>query len=163
MNKKIQSILLQIVVVLEKQHRWGIKSDWRITFKAEGHVPLIKKVGVEGNFDNDDWRDDVDTYIDLKFVTDDEITYFPEVYVYGSISMPGVEIKDLAYKIKVPEAFTSGEFKNKSKIEGCAKKVNDLADEYIGLMYDDFIYKNGSSIKAYKQSIDVDDDDRQDE
>lgn len=150
MNEKIQAILLKIVVELKKL-RWSPVADWEITLKSEGHVSLTKQVGVEGSMGDEEWRDEVETFMDLKLASDDEITYFPDYTVYGSIHIDGGAIKDIAYKMDADVAFTERDLGDDAKIALSAKKINRLVENHIEQEYGDYVDMNAQEIKYYKQ------------
>lgn len=158
MNEKIQAILLKIIVQL-KTMRWKAASDWEITLKSEGHVPLIKMIGVEGNIGVEEWRDDIETYIDLKLSSDDQITYFPDYTVYANIKVAELETKDFVYKMDVDVAFTAEDFKNEDKINLAARKIDRLVENQIEQEYGDYVDTNSESIKYYKRGSWKADDD----
>lgn len=150
MNERIQAILLKIVVELKKM-RWKAVPDWEITLKSEGHVSMVKSIGVEGSMGDEEWRDEVETYIDLKLSSDDEITYFPDYTVYGNIFIDGGSSKDIAYKMDADVAFTERDLGDDAKISIAAKKIDRLVENHIEQEYGDYIDMNAQEIKAYKQ------------
>lgn len=150
MNERIQAILLKIVVELKKM-RWKPVPDWEITLKSEGHVSLTKAIGVEGNLGDEEWRDEVETFIDLKLASDDEITYFPDYTVYGSIHIEGGVMKDIAYKMDADVAFTERDLGDDAKTNLAAKKIDRLVENHIESEYSDYIDMNAQEITYYKQ------------
>lgn len=150
MNEKIQAILLKIVVELKKS-RWRPAPDWEVTLKSEGHVPLIKNVGVEGNLGDEEWREDINTYVDLKLSSDDELTYFPEYTIYANIFIEGGETKDIAYKMDADVAFTERDLNDEHKITSAAKKIDRLVESHIQQEYGDYVDMNAEQIKAFKR------------
>ena len=70
MNPKAEAILLQIVRALEKTE-WSTGKDWQLTFKADGHIPLIRSVMAEASMDGDKWKDQIEAYITLKISSED--------------------------------------------------------------------------------------------
>jgi hypothetical protein len=150
MNEKIQAILLKIVVQL-KGMRWKAAPDWEITLKSEGHVPLVKTIGVEGNLGEEEWRDEIETYLELKLISEDEITYFPNYTVYANMHVEGGEIKDLAYTMDADVAFTERDLQDADKIGLAAKKIDRLIENHIEQEYGDYIDMNAQQIKYYKQ------------
>lgn len=149
MNEKIQAILLKIVIQLKKM-RWKPVQDWEITLKSEGHVSLQKLVGVEGNLGDEEWRDEVDTFVDLKLASDDEITYFPDYTVYANIFIEGGSSKDIAYKMDADVAFTERDLTDDEKILLAAKKIDRLIENHIESEYSDYIDMNGQEIQYHK-------------
>jgi hypothetical protein len=150
MNEKIQAILLKIVLDLKKL-KWSAGPDWEITLKSEGHIPLVKKVLVDNTMSDNKFRDEIDTMIDLTLITDDQITYFPNFTIYGSILIDGGPSKDIAVKQDVDVAFTDKDFQNAAKIVSASKKVNNMVESYIENEYDNYIDTNSKAINAYKQ------------
>jgi hypothetical protein len=151
MNQNIQAILLKVVLELKKLS-WVPGQDWEITLKSEGHVPLLKQVPVHGSMEDDEWRDDVETHMDLKMDSDDQITYFPDYTIYANIIISGGTSKDIVYKMDADVAFTEKEIKDDRKITECAKRINRLVDDHIEQEYVSYIDNNAEEIKWYKQS-----------
>jgi hypothetical protein len=150
MNEKTQAILLKIVIGL-KRLKWTAGQDWEITLKGEGHVPLVRHIEVEGNMDNEKWKDNVETMIHLKLSSDDEITYFPEYTVYANIFIRGAENKDVVFKMDVDVAFTKEDVKADDKFALASRKINGLVEDSIENEYRDYIDANAKNIKAYRQ------------
>jgi len=150
MNEKIQAILLKIIVELKKL-RWAPAKDWEITFQGEGHVPLIKQIVVRGSLGDDEWRDEIETYIHLKLRSDDEITYFPEYSIYGSILIQGGNSKDIAFKMDADVAITDGDLNDNIKLIKAAARIDRLVEDHVEAEYNDYVADNGEQIKAYKQ------------
>lgn len=150
MNEKVRAILLKIVVELKKLG-WITSPEWEITLKAEGHVPLVKNISVSGNMDDDEWEDHVETTINLSLKSDDEITYFPDYTIYASIFMQGGEGHDIAYNLDADVAFTAHDVNDAKKATTAAKRISYIVEDHIESEYSDYIDKNASAIKAYKQ------------
>ena len=150
MNEKIQAILLRIVLGL-KWFQWVAGQDWEITLKGEGHVPLVRQIEVEGNMDDEKWKDNVETMIHLKLSSDDEITYFPEYTVYANIFTRGAENKDVVFKMDVDVAFTKEDVKADDKFALASRKINGLVEDHIEQEYREYIDANAKNIKAYRQ------------
>jgi hypothetical protein len=148
MNEKIQAILLKIVVELKKL-KWVATPDWEVTLKGEGHVPLTKQIVVEGAMGDDEWRDQIETHIDLKLASEDQITYFPEYTIYATVLIEGGVTHDIAYKMDADIAFTEGDFRDKPKLQLAAKKINRLVEGHIQQEFNDYIDQNEASIKAH--------------
>ncbi len=151
MNQKITAILLGLTVAL-KRVGWAAGKDWEITLKGEGHVPLIKRIQVQGALGGEKWSDSIETYIDLKLVSDDEITYFPDYTIYAHIALEGVEPKDLAYKMGGAVAFTEKDVRKGNKISDAAKKINRLIEVHINNEYQDYLDVNEKQVKVYKMT-----------
>ncbi len=149
MNRKITAILLELTVALKKVG-WTAGKDWEITLQSEGHVPLIKRIIVQGALGGQKWKDSIETYIDLKLTSDDEITYFPDYTIYAHIALEGVDPKDLAYKMGGTVAFTDKDIKKTSKISDAAKKIDRLIEIHINHEYQDYLDTNENKIKPYK-------------
>ena len=150
MNEKIQAILLKIVLELKKD-KWAVSPDWEITLKGEGHVPLSKSIQVDGNLDDEEWQDEVDTIIDLKLESDDELTYFPEYTIYANIFIQGGSSKDIAYKLDADVAFTERDLRDDRKAALAAKKITRFVSDHISTEYSDYIDQNAQEIRNYKQ------------
>ena len=150
MNEKIQAILLKIVLELKKD-QWSVAPDWEITLKGEGHVPMSKNIRVQGNLGDDEWADAVETTIDLKMVSDDELTYFPDYTIYANIFIEGGSSKDIAYKLDADVAFTDRDVRDDAKAKSAAQKISRLVEDHIESEYSDYIDQNGQDIKAYKE------------
>ena len=153
MNEKIQAILLKIVLDLKKLS-WEAHPDWEITLKSEGHVPMIKQIGVEGSMGDDDWRDIIETHLDIKLISDDEITYFPNYTIYAAISINDVASKDIAYKMDADVAFTERDVRDQSKITLAAKRIDRMVENHIEQEYGNYVSSNSQSIKYFKNPND---------
>jgi hypothetical protein len=150
MNEKVQAILLKVVVELKKL-QWYPGRDWEVTLKGEGHVPLVKQVSVEGNLGDEEWRDEIETALDIKLMSDDEITFFPEYTIYSQISIPGGPTKDVLHKMDADIAFTENDLNNEQKHVLAARKINRLVESHMQEEYGDYIDQNENEIMAYKQ------------
>lgn len=162
MNEKIQAILLKIVVALRKE-QWNVAPDWEITLKGEGHVPMTRNVSVKGDIDGEEWEDTIQTTIDLKLESADELTYFPSYTIYAEIYLEGASGKDIANKMDVDVAFTDRDLKDDSKPSTTAKKITRLTDDYVSNEYSDYVNQNAEDIKSYKHGGWKADADRTDE
>lgn len=152
MNQNIQAILLKVVLELKKL-QWITDNAWEITLKSEDHVPLVKQVPVQGTLEDEEgWRDDIETHISLKLVSQDEITYFPEYTIYANITIPGGNIKDIVYKMEADVAFTKEDLKNDRKAGQCANRINRLVCDHIEQEYSNYLDNNSEEIKFYKQN-----------
>jgi len=150
MNEKIQAILLKIVLGMKKEH-WAVAPDWEVTLKSEGHVPLSKSIRVQGNFNDDEWSDSIETTIDLRLTSTDELTYFPEYTIYASILIQGGQIHDIAYKLDADVAFTDQDVRDEEKATASAKKISRLVEDHIESEYSDYVDQNAQDIQAYEQ------------
>jgi hypothetical protein len=150
MNEKIQAILLQITLELKKL-KWVAGSDWEITLKSEGHVPLVKQVAVEGSMGDEEWRDNIETHLDLKLTSEDELTYFPDYTIYANIFIEGGSNQDIAYKMDADVAFTERDVRNKDKISLAAKKIDRLAESHIEQEFSDYVDMNANAITFHRQ------------
>lgn len=156
MNEKIQAILLKLVVELQKL-RWKIpknadgSSDWQIALKADGHVTLIKPIIVQGNLaDEPEWDDQVDTSIELKLASDDNLTFFPEFTIYADIFLDGASSKDIAYKTDSDIAFTERDVRDEAKAATAAKKITSTVEDFIQHEYSDYIDQNSQDLLHHK-------------
>lgn len=149
MNEKIQAILLKIVLELKKDG-WEVDQNWQITLKSEGHVPLAKTIPVDASFEGDEWSANVDTTIDLRLKSSDELTYFPNYTIYATISLEEIPSKDIAYQLDADVAFTDKDVRDDSKSVSAAKKISRLVQDHIRSEYDDYVNQNGEKIKNYK-------------
>lgn len=149
MNEKIQAILLKIVVELKKDN-WKVAPDWELTLKSEGHVPMSKNIRVHGSMDDEEWTDDIDTTIDLKLASDDEITYFPEYTVYAHMYLQNVQGKDIAIKMDADVAFTNHDLADQKKISLAAKKISQFTEDHIEHEYGDYVSQSSEELQNYK-------------
>lgn len=161
MNEKIQAILLKIVLEMKKS-QWAAAPDWELTLKSEGHVPLVKNVPVEGQIDNEKWTDVVQTHLELKLTSDDQITYFPEYSIYANIFIEGGADKDIAYKMDADVAFTANDLKDRPKMQSCADKINRLVENHIQSEFFQYIDRNAEEIIRYRESGDAKADQEED-
>lgn len=149
MNEKIQAILLKIILDLKKEN-WIISPDWQITLRSEGHAPLKKDIPVDGTLGDDEWNDKLETHIDLKLITDDQFTYFPEYTVNTSIFIEGGTIKDVVHKMTADFAFTDHDYNNADKAGETARKISRLVENFIEEQYAEYINENSEQITDYK-------------
>jgi hypothetical protein len=157
MSEKIQAILLRIIVELKK-HGWAPGPDWEITLKSEKYVPLIKRIKVQGSVEDENWEDIVETFINFKLDTRDEITYFPSFNVYTTLSIAGLETKDVAHELGIDVAFTEEDINNRRNISNTVNRTNDLVEEYIRQEYATYVDINSQKIKLYNMGAIADDD-----
>jgi hypothetical protein len=158
MNKKIEGILLKLIVDLKKMG-WAPAPDWEITLKSEGYASIIKSIKVAGELGTNKWKDVIETYVNLKLTSDDEITYFPECVIYATISVRGGINKDIAYKTNVSAAFTENDLSNTSKINSSANKIDRFIEDYMNEQYSIYLDEQEQNIKLHTQNL----DDRNDE
>lgn len=150
MNDKIQAVLLKLVVALQKLH-WKVDGDWQLALKTEGHVTMQKHVSVHGSLDDDEWDDQIETTLDLKLGTSDEVTFFPEFMIYAEIFIDGGGIKDVAEKTDNATAFTDHDIQDDAKIGSAAKQIDRAVEDHIEHEYDAYLADNGSDISALKK------------
>lgn len=158
MNEKMQAILLGIVINLKKLG-WSPGPDWEITLKSEGHVPMIKRITVQGSVEDDEWNDVVETFINFKLDSRDDITYFPYCTVYTNISVLGLEVKDVVHELGIDVAFTDKDVKNTRNIKNAASRTNDLIEEYIRQEYATYVDMHAQQIKLHNMGAIADDGD----
>lgn len=159
MNEKIQAILLKIIIEI-KSKGWIPSKDWEITLKSEGHVPLTKSIKVEGFMDDEQWEDNIETFVDFKLETRDDITYFPKCFVHTSISIANLNIKDIDNEFGIDVAFTVDDVRNDRSIKNAANRTNNLIEEYVRHEYNNYVSENSQRIKLHNLgAIDDDDDD----
>lgn len=152
MNQKAEVILLQIVKALEK-NEWSTGKDWQLTFKSDGHIPLIRSVVVEASMDGDKWKDNIEVYITLKVSTEDEWTYFPEFTVYAQIAIGSIPSQDIAYKIVGNTAFMEKDIKDAKKFIGAAREIDRMVQSHLSEVYQDYVDKNDELVRFYKQGL----------
>ncbi len=150
MNDKIQAILLKIVLELKKIG-WVANPDWEVTMKSEGHVPLVKQISVMGSMDDEEWRDDIETHIELKLSSEDQITYWPAYTIYANVFMDGGVSKDVVYKGDADVAFTEKDFKEDRKPKTAAERIDRIIAGHMEQEYADYVDNNAEAIRAYKQ------------
>jgi hypothetical protein len=150
MNEKVQAILLKLVVELKKL-RWRVSPDWELILKSEGHVNMSRHISVEGSLGDDQWNDQIDTSIDLKLGTSDELTYFPEFNVVAEIFLEGGGIKDVVYNSDNDTAFTEADLNDTAKIASAAKRIDRSVEDHIEHEYDEYLINNGDEIQ-YQRS-----------
>ena len=158
MSEKIQAILLKIIIELKKIG-WSLSPDWDLTLKSEGHVPLVKPIKVQGSVEDEEWDDNVETLINLKLDSRDSITYFPSCNVYTSISVRGLETKDIVNELGIDVAFTEKDVNNRRSISNAVSRTNDLVEEYIRQEYNTYVDMNSQKIKLYNMGALMDDED----
>ena len=150
MNQKAEAILLQIVRALEK-YEWTPGKDWQLTFKTDGHIPLIRSVNVEASLDGDKWKDQVQVYITLNVTTEDEWTYFPEFTLYAQVAIGSIPTKDIAYKITGNEAFMEKDIQDQTKFLHAAREIDRMVQDHISESYQDYVDENDELVRFYKQ------------
>lgn len=157
MNEKLQAILLKLIVELKKLH-WRVDKNWELTLKSEGHVPLVKYVSVHGSLDEDEWDEDLQTTIDVRLESDDQVTYFPEFTVYVSISIEGADAtRDVAHKTDNDTAFTDRDVSEDAKIKSAAQGITRSTENLVEHEYDEYIQEHGNDI-TYHKKLGVDPD-----
>ena len=114
-------------------------------------VEMTKPVSVQGSMGDESWDDYIDTQIDLKLVTNDEITFFPEYVTHANFFVDGATSKDVMDNSDVDVAFTESDFQDEAKIASAAKKISSRTADYIEHEYDDYISQNQSEIEFYQQ------------
>lgn len=149
MNEKIQAILLKIVVQL-KGMKWIAAPDWEVTLKGEGHLPLVKQVDVTGEIGGEEWRDSIDTQIDLRLDSEDQLTYFIQYAIYANFSIEGGPTKDVVHKGDTDVAFTERDIKDEAKISLASKKIDRLVTTFIENEYSDYIDQNATNLQQHK-------------
>lgn len=149
MNEKIQAILLKITIELKKLG-WTTSPDWQITLKSEEYVSLVKDIGVSGEINDNEFKDNVQTHIDMKLLSSDEVTYFPEYTVYANLFIDSVGSKDLSYKMDVDVSFMDKEFTNENKIVLAAKKIDRRISDYIEKEFESYVSDSSSEIEHNK-------------
>lgn len=152
MNQKAEAILLQLVRALEK-NEWTPGKDWQLTFKTDGHIPLIRPVTVEASLDGDKWKDQVQVYITLNVATEDEWTYFPEFTLYAQVAIGSIPTKDIAYKIVGNTAFMDKDIKEEKKFLHAAREIDRMVQDHISESYQDYVDENDELVRFYKQGI----------
>lgn len=148
MNDQMTAILLKIAIAL-KRMKWKASQNWELELKSEGKVSLLKDIEVEGSMGSRTWTDDIETYIELKMTSDDQLTFFPEYTIYGNIHIEGGGVKDIAYKLNSDVAFTIEDLNNDSKTLLAAQKLNRLVEQYVEKEYTDYIEENSDDIQQY--------------
>lgn len=131
--------------------KWSAGEDWEITLKSEGHVPLVKQVSVMGSMDDEEWQDDVETHIDLKLASDDDITFFPEYTIYAEIFIEGGSNKDVVYKLDADVAFTEKDILDERKAKLAAQRIDRLVEGHMEQEYADYVDNNAEEIRYHKQ------------
>jgi hypothetical protein len=149
MNDKIKSILVKIALELKKS-RWKVGQDPELTLASEGNIPLVKMITVDGAFNDDEWKDNVETHIELKIESDDQITFFPTFTIYASIFIDGGSSKDIIYKLDADANFIEKDYNDSVKITDAANKINRVTETYIEDQYTYYVNENGPEIEAYK-------------
>jgi len=149
MNEKIQAILLKIVREL-KRLKWTVSPDWEITLKSEQHVPMYKAVSVQGSIDEDEWTDSIDTHIDIKLVSNDEITYIPEYTIRAEIFIEGAGTEDVIHQTDVDVAFTEQDVQDGTKSSSAARKIDRNVENHIEEEYRSYVDSNAQDILLHK-------------
>jgi len=152
MNQKAEAILLQIVRALEK-NEWIPSKDWQLTFKTDGHIPLIRSVVTQASMDGDKWKDQVEAYITLKIATEDDWTFFPEFTVYAQIAIGSIPAQDIAYKMIGNESFMEKDIKDTKKFMSAAREIDRMVEAHINEVYQDYVDKNDELVRFYKQGL----------
>lgn len=151
MNQKSQIILLQLVKALQSS-KWTSDNQWQLSLKADGYVPLVRPVIVEGNLGGDKWKDQIYVMIRLKVSTEDEITFFPEFSIYAQVAIGSIPSKDIDYQMAGNEAFTEKDLKDNKKFNSASHEINRMVDSYINEVYQDYVDVNEDLVRFYKQT-----------
>lgn len=133
MNEKIQLILFKIVLDLKKLG-WKSMPDWEITFKSEGHISMTKVIPVKIDVNGRRSSDSVETYLNFKFSSDDQITFYPEYNVSTSIFINS-EIKDISENMDIDIPFSEEDLQDLQKINAASVRINDSIQNYIQESY----------------------------
>ena len=134
-----------------KKLGWLAGEDWELTLKSEGHVPLVKDISVMGSMDDEEWTDDVQTNIDLKLTSSDNITYWPDYTIYSQIFIQGGSNKDVVYKGDADVGFTENDIKDNRKIATASKRIDRIVNGHMEQEYADYVDNNAEEIRTYKQ------------
>lgn len=161
MNQNVQAILLKLVVELKKL-RWKVSENWELALKSEGHVEMVRKIHVRGKLgEHEEWDDNIETTINLKLSSQDEITFFPEYIIQAEIFLEGGSFKDVNDKADVDEAFVAKDVSNDAKAKSAATKITRNVENYIEHEYDEYLSHNGDEImyqKSHGAKADQEDD-----
>jgi hypothetical protein len=150
MNEKIQAILLKIILELKKLG-WLAAPDWEITLHSEKKIPLVRSIPVEGSMNNEMWNDVIEITLELELKSDDNITYIPNLFIYGQIFIDGGTSEDIAYTMPLSVALTEDDFEDERKIKDAASKINKFVEEYSQGEYTDYIDANQQNIDYYNK------------
>lgn len=152
MNQKAEAILLQIVKALG-QNRWITGKDWQLTFKTDGHIPLISTISAQASMDGDKWKEQIQALIHLKISTEDEWTYFPEFTLYAQVAIGEIPAKDIAYKMVGNESFMEKDITNDKKFRSAAREITRMVESHINEVYQDYVDENDELVRFYKQGL----------
>ena len=151
MNQHSTIMLLQLVKAM-KTHGWASDSQWELSLKADGHVPLIRQVEVHAEMDDKKWKDQVSAMVNLRITTEDEITFFPSITVYAQIAIGSIPPEDIEYATAGNESFTEKDIKDHTKFKQAAAELTRIVDNYINEIYGNYVTKNDELIRFYNQS-----------
>ncbi len=152
MSQKSEIILLQIVKALESLG-WSVDSQWQLSLKADGFIPLVRSVTTQGNLNDTEWSDEIHTLIRLKIATEDEITFFPEFSMYAQIAVGSVPPEDIDYKMMGNQSFTDKDVKDTKKAAIAAKEITRMVENHIGEVYQDYVDKNEDLVAFHTKNM----------
>ena len=150
MSQKSNIILLQVVNAL-KSLGWAPDSQWQLSLKADGFIPLVKSVTAHGSLNESEWTEDIQTLIRLNVTTDDEITFFTEFSIYAQIAIGSIPPQEMDYKMMGNQAFTDKDVKDAKKATTAAKDIDRMVDGHINEVYQDYVDKNEDLVTFYHQ------------
>jgi len=150
MSQKSEIILLQIVKALESIG-WLVDSQWQLSLKADGFIPLMRSITTQGSLNDTEWSDEIHTLIRLKVTTEDEITFFPEFSLYAQIAVGSVPPQDIDYKMMGNQSFTDKDVKDTKKAATAAKEITRMVESHINEAYQDYLDKNEDLVTFHAQ------------
>ena len=152
MSQKSEIILLQIVRTLETLG-WSVDSQWQLSLKADGFIPLVRSITTQGSVNETEWSDEIPTLIRLKVTTEDEITFFPEFSTYAQIAVGSVPAKDVDDKMMGNQSFTDKDVKDTKKAATAAKEITRMVESHINEAYQDYLDKNEDLVAFHTQNM----------
>ena len=152
MSQKSEIILLQIVRTLETLG-WSVDSQWQLSLKADGFIPLVRSITTQGSVNDTEWSDEIHTLVRLKVTTEDEITFFPEFSMYAQIAVGSVPAKDVDDKMMGNQSFTDKDMKDTKKAATAAKEITRMVESHINEAYQDYLDKNEDLVAFHTQNM----------
>lgn len=157
MNDKVQRILVKIALAL-KQLRWKADKDVELTLKSDGVLQLVKSFRLSSSMGDKEWTEDLDVAIDLKFDSEDQITFFPEYTIYADMYVEGGNSHNVMYEADCSIAFTERdeevtdpEIKKQvdAKIAQAAKTIDSYVEDHVQSEWDSYLDSNAENVQTY--------------
>ena len=121
-------------------------------------LPMTVDVDVEAVAVNQKMKDTVTAYVTLYVVSDDNVTFYPEMDLIANLNIPNIDadvqiVRDHTSKnpqegsISISIAFTEKNLKEDDLINRAIRLIDEYIKEYIQHQYIDFVEANENAIE----------------